>query len=481
MKILIIEDEEHVVNELQLWLSNSEPRIETFIARSRSSGLAAVRNDEFDYIVCDLWLPPNDGGLDTDEAHGLAVHSEAKTVCPGTPSLFFTGFSTSQNVADQLSGGTNHDVWGTGNSYPMTQLVAKHDFLRCIEYLETFNNELAMLEAIDIEPSDDMRVLDRFERRALQMLARSLGGTSIEAEPLGGHSGATTLRVIIRDYQARSLASYFVKIDLQTKLTQELSNYNSYVFPLINMGGFPPLGRGIDAGIGKRLALVYQPANDFPESLFGVLERSESDAVAIIGVLRGIFNHWSQHKAKRVVSIRELRTERIDDVAFEPYRAALTASKEFEKIELEITTSWQHGDLHGLNVLCDDASNAVIIDFGNVGVAPTSVDPIQLELSLLFHPESPFRDCSWPSVGQAGAWFNLEEYLLGCPIPNFVRKCREWAYESGDSTNLPSVAYAEAVRQLKYPDTDDQVALGIARAAIASIPLYTSEVASNET
>ena len=242
MIILIVEDENHVVTKLREQLSGLMPSIQTVIAGSRSSGIEALRRGEFDFIVCDLRLPPDDGGVDTDEAHGLEVHSVARTVCPGTPCLFFTGFEPSAHVREQLSAGGTQDILGTGESYPMTRLLTKDDLLACVNRLTSFNAELDILDAITIDLSDSKSGLDQIERRALRLLARPLGGTSIEASALGGLSGAQTLRARVKDEQGRNLASYFVKIGLQAKMREERANYDRYVNPLLRMGSYPALG-----------------------------------------------------------------------------------------------------------------------------------------------------------------------------------------------------------------------------------------------
>ena len=144
MKVLIVEDDNDVATGLNEQLSGADPSIDTVIAGSRSSGIEALRSDEFDFIVCDLRLPPHDGGVDTAEAHGLAVHSEARTVCPGTPCLFFTGYATSPNILEQLSSGGAQDILGTGENYGMTRLLTKDRFLDCVERLETLNGELVL-------------------------------------------------------------------------------------------------------------------------------------------------------------------------------------------------------------------------------------------------------------------------------------------------------------------------------------------------
>ena len=86
----------------------------------------------------------------------------------------------------------------------MTRLLSKDSFLDCLNRLESFNTELANLEAIRIDLSSSTSSLDSFERRALQLRARSLGGTSIEASTLGGLSGAQTLRATVKDDQGRT-------------------------------------------------------------------------------------------------------------------------------------------------------------------------------------------------------------------------------------------------------------------------------------
>ena len=466
MRVLIVEDEQHVATRLDERLGRLKPRIDTVIAGSRTSAIEALQSSEFDFIVCDLRLPPQDGGVDTDEAHGLAVYYEARNVCPGTPCLFFTGFGTSQSVLEQLSAGGAHDVLGTGESYGMTRLLGKDNFLDCVNRLECFNTELANLEAIRIDLSSSTSSLDSFERRALQLRSRSLGATSIEASTLGGLSGAQTLRTTVKDDRGRTLGSYFAKIDLWPKMNQERENYRRYINPLLKMGGYPALGPEIEAGIGKREALFYQLAHEYTESLFDVLEGNEDEAIAIVEVLRDIFGQWAELSEKKVLRIRDLRVQRIGDSEFQPHRDTLGSTEGFEEIEREMMTSCQHGDLHGFNVLCNASGEAVVIDFGNVGPAPTCVDPIILELSILFHRDSPFRSNSWPTNKQTDAWFDLDEYLLGCPVPGFIRKCREWANERGGPTDLPPVVYTEAVRQLKYEDTNRERALGIARAAM---------------
>jgi hypothetical protein len=97
----------------------------------------------------------------------------------------------------------------------------------------------------------------------------------------------------------------------------------------------------------------------------------------------------------------------------------------------------------------------ILIDYGDVANGPASVDPITLELSLFFHPDGPLKNSIWPTGETAEMWGELDSYLIGCPCPEFVRSCRNWAAEVavGDR-EIAAVAYGYLVRQLKYVNVD---------------------------
>lgn len=466
MKILIVEDEQTTARDLEQALTELNPKVETIVAESMSGGISAIQSDEFDFIVCDLRIPPHDNSVAVDENHGLAVHAKAKESCPGTPCLFFTGYATIENISDQLSLGEMHDVLGIGKPCPMTRLLTKDQFPQCIRLLTKFNSELATLDTIKIDCLGDIVHFDKMEKRALRLLARPLEGTSVDAQELKGLSGARTLRINAKNQNGQVVASQFAKIGYREKLRMEQEKYKRYVEPLLGVGHYPTMGRQIVAGIGKREAIFYQFADDYPDTLFDVLRVSECDATTVVESLREILKPWSELRKEQVLSLRELREERIGQAELSPFLDTLGPVEPIEEVEQQMSTSCQHGDLHGFNVLCNTSGNAVIIDFGNVGPAPTCLDPVLLELSVLFHKESPFQDGSWPTIEQTEAWFDIDKYLQDCPFPEFIKKCREWASETGGPLDLPRVVYTEAVRQLKYENTNHSRALSVARAAI---------------
>lgn len=473
MKVLLIEDDMNLVGKICQHLSGSDPRIEITVATNRSKGIFAIESEEFDFIICDLRIPPREASFDARDAHGLAVHSTARHLCPGTPCLFFTGFATDRNVSEQLSSGGTYDIFGTGKPFSMTQLLKKDELTSCIKLLEDFSSELSILGAIRIDYLEGTRDLDKMEKRALRIYARPLGGTNVEAETLRGLSGARTIRARVRDDKGHLVASQFVKIAPRVKLEKELENYRKHVGPLLSLGRFPSLEEIIDAGIGKRMALFYQFAEEYPDDLFDVLSESDCEAAAMVELLRDTLKPWMDKREERLLCLREFREGRIDSAKLRPFLNALGPIEALEEVKGQVRISCQHGDLHGFNVLCNASGKAVVLDFGNVGPAPACLDPVILEQSVLFHSRSPFRNSPWPTIEQTEVWFNIEEYLRNCPIPNFIKKCREWAVEVGGSPGFPWVVYSEALRQLKFDDTDHDRALGIARAAVREMSFST--------
>jgi aminoglycoside phosphotransferase (APT) family kinase protein len=133
----------------------------------------------------------------------------------------------------------------------------------------------------------------------------------------------------------------------------------------------------------------------------------------------------------------------------------------FEAHDIQTRWSRVHGDLHGGNVLLSEDRAAVLIDYGDVEDGPASLDPVTLELSLLFHKQGvPLAD--WPSADQARQWGDLNTYFVGCPAASFIRACRAWAGRAGaGQREEAAVAYSYLVRQPKYDDTNKELILSM--------------------
>jgi hypothetical protein len=166
------------------------------------------------------------------------------------------------------------------------------------------------------------------------------------------------------------------------------------------------------------------------------------------------------------VLVTTVRRDRVAAPDIEPFLPALGKDwGEFEKQKVPMVRALQHGDLHGGNVLVGDSAIPLLIDFANVEELPAGFDPVVLELSLVFHPDSPFRAHPWPTLEQCARWDDLDVYTRGCPAEELVRTCRAWALRETAPVSMYALVYAEALRQLAYVSEEAERATAIAQAA----------------
>jgi len=466
MRILLVEDEIAVATEIAQLLRD-RCGAEVIVARSRDSAVEVLEADQdFDLIVCDLRIPTSDGGLDVAEDHGFRVHDFAREHHPGVPSMFFSGFVTLDNVRRRLAEGPSVDLLGTGALWPIVDVRPKEQQPEFIARSVEIAAGLSDLDSLDVDFSGST-TLTTYQARPLRVYARRLGGVRFSASPLGGLSGAMVLRGEVVDASQSSVGVVVAKIALVAEIADELSRFRQHVAPVVEIGAFAPLAGEVLFGAGRFAAAFYSLAAKWNHDLFELVVADPDAAAASVRRLKEALSVWRRTEVQSDLTIGELRSTRVRDDHLAPYLSELDrmAWRDVEATTVSTRIAVQHGDLHGRNVLVDDDGEPLIIDYGDVGPAPAVLDPVTLELSLLLHDEHPDLG-GWPAADQAEAWFDLDHYVEGAPIADLVRVCREWAFSVSDAPEeVAAVVYAHSVRQLKYSDTDKELALAIAAAA----------------
>ena len=462
MRVLLVEDEPAFRDRLQRELSQIDGVVIS-TAASRSSAMRLLDSTSFDLVVCDLKIPPDDGGLDTAEEHGFEVYETVRKKASGTCAYFLTGFATQQNTRDRLAEAPQADIFGTKSAVPLTRLRTKEELVDFIAEAEAFAAALKELDTVVVEADVD---LDLDELRALRVFARRLGGSRVEAFLLGGLSGARNLRAIVYDDSGGRRAVVFCKIGDHDRIRSELENYHQHVPSLLPIGSYPAHADQVFEGAGRRAGVFYRLAEEYDKDLFSLAIGDEASCVAAVEMVEGHLHHWSGTRGEVTCSVGVLRRERISDEVLENYLPKLgEVCSQFEEVVIDLPLVLQHGDLHGANVLVG-AGRAILIDFGDVRLAPVAYDAISMELSFLFHPESSTSGTGWPVAGAVQRWFDLAAYLEACPVSVVVARCRAWAMrEAPSDLHLAAVVYAHAVRMLKYPNVDALLAVELARAS----------------
>jgi len=216
--------------------------------------------------------------------------------------------------------------------------------------------------------------------------------------------------------------------------------------------------------------LFYGLAGKYAESGFDLLRRDPRAAGAMVRSLREFEKAWEESGSQEVHSVRDIRRGLISDEAMVRIAGEIVFDwQALENISVKLWMCPQHRDLHLFNVLIRDGVVPLFIDYGEVGRAPGCLDPITLELSLLFHPGCKVDGAVWPTLERAAIWPDVAQYGEGCSCIDFVRECRNWAFARPTDRGVFAVVYAYAMRQLKYPDTNHKLALVIAEAARSKI------------
>jgi CheY-like chemotaxis protein len=465
MRLLVVEDEAHVVSSIAEVLGSDD---ELVSASSRDEAVELLGRDQaFDLIVCDLRIPPTRGeGLLANEEHGLAVFAACRDHLPGTPLRFFSGKANLENLADALSEGGPVDLLGDGNSWKLVHVHQKLHARKFVDELLRFRKALLDLElGVDIEGDE---IASTGTQRALRVLARRVGANRVIVHQAGSHapglSGADTLAARFVDQADVTRARSFVKVATHDRIDVEIEAYDRFV-PTHLTTGFTPRGTILRHGLRGHSAIAYVLAEGFSDNLFTLLARSEDQA---IDALERIIRHlgpWNQVWQTVTTSVADMRQRLLTDERAAELGEDLSEYQEYERERLSLPIAVCHGDFHGGNLLVRADGEPIMIDFGDVGLNWNAIDPVTLELSLLFHSASPYRNSGWPSAQAVRRYLDLDSYLQECPVPTFVRRVRDWALETlgGDEVGLRGIVYAQALRQLKYDDTDHEVARSLGR------------------
>lgn len=471
MKVLIVEDDKSTVELLEQELQKI-PNVKFVTAGSKASAFAALERQHFDLVINDLKVPTVDDALDADISHGLAVHERVRECLSGTPILILTGHGTTDLAVSLYERSPRFDVWGSKSEVSLIRYFDKTKILNCIGVVKETAAAIAALEAIEVSTGSTAIKLRAHEQRLLRLFARSHGGVNVTVDRLsGGLSDTSVFRIVVQDEHTAASSYAVVKIGPIDSLTDEHSRYDNDVVALLRSGAFAPVIHFCKAGAGSFGGIFYSVAAETQASLFRLLQTDPGRAVEIVRKIRSLEAAWQGKLVVKNQTIAYFRRQLISDDQFNKVRAELDFDwAALESREIPMPLCRQHADLHGLNVLIRNGSDPVIIDYGEVATCPCCIDPLTLELSILFHPEAEALRKTWPTPDQAANWDDVKEFAKGSGFEDYIFECRQWAHgvASRDSAVF-ATAYAYSVRQLKYEKTRHDLAVNIAKASARRI------------
>jgi CheY-like chemotaxis protein len=461
MKILFVEDNPTFSEGLVRLLRANQNIANVTLALSKSSALTALSGGFYDLLILDLNIPVNDGELEVEVQNGHDVFFRAIEICPGIPIFILTGSEISAFGKRVVRYGENIDLWGSTIATNTLDYLDKEQLdillpqvFQMAEQVRELNQIALNFRGMDLQLSEG-------HLRCLKVVTRRVGAVAAEVVKLtGGRSRARVVRVDMRNGAGVSIQLAAAKLHTGEAIKNEDAAFAKYAQRLPS-GVFPHKIDMIDKGACGHGGIFYRLAEDFRRSLFQVLRDSDHDAAAAVIALREGMKPWIDAAAMKTTTIAEMRSRVLWDASFEKVKNEFGLDlDDVERMSVSFMSGCIHGDLHGSNVLVNNRSHPILIDFGDIGEGASCFDPVMLELSAIFHPDSVDLNIASNLHGSLALWPDRQAYSQGHPYPEFHAACREWAYDSSGGDFAVLVAtYCQILRQLRFQSVDPHLIL----------------------
>jgi CheY-like chemotaxis protein len=440
------------------------------VADNAEKALDLLNRQHFDVAVCDLAIPANAVSRAPDPEHGLRVVRTIRERHGGLPVIVVSEHSADASLLRTLMREAGMaDPYGAGAVCSMLVCLPNEDLPECKRELATALGRSASVAALPVT-GPDAAELTVAEVRAIQVFARSCGGSAAEVAGMdGGMSDAKTMRLTVRGAYGQETALVAAKLGSRTRVLREANAYRQASI-LLPAGLGVPLSSTVDAGAGGQGGAFYRHAGEYTRDLVECLQYAPADAAAVVRSLRERLRHVYDGAVQVERTVLDLRRDIVfgaDARDAGPLEPAILALDEHS---VTTTQCLQHGDMHGKNVLVNAACEPMLIDYADVRVTTGCLDPITLELSAVFHPAAQAARGDWPTEAQARGWSDPDVYLENCPFEGYVRACREWTLAvAATPEEIDAVVLAYSLRQLQFPRCPRPLGAALIEAACARL------------
>lgn len=461
MRILFVEDNDGFASDLEPALRAIDGIGEIVRVKDRESA-AAFLDDPIDLVILDLSIPPTPDSVSPDPEHGQALFHEARKRRPGTPIFILTGAEVEKFSRSLAKFGNQVRLWGDSTQIETVSFFLKEEVDELLERVAALATIHGRMSAVAINTRGKDLGLSAVECQMLKTFALTADGVACDVSLLsGGLSDAKVVKAAAMDRGRKPQMLCAGKLGSGEVVLAEHQAYERHVRKL-GIGACPPIYCVIEHGVGQNGAIFYTLTDDDTLSLFERLASDASIGPVVVGHIRAGLQRWAEASSADLVTIADIRRRLADDpdadVIAEKF--GVTSLRQIEAREIQASQSSIHGDLHCGNVLVKSDGGAVLIDFGEAGPGFSSLDPIALELSLVFHPDARKLGLREGLLEALEAWPDVDAFASGSPLYDTICACREWAHDvaGGDQAVLAS-AYAYAFRQLKYDNVESSITL----------------------
>ena len=462
MKILLVEDNTGFAGDLEHALQEVHGMGEIVKSGDKETSINHLKNNLFDLVILDLSIPPSPYVEVADPEHGQAVFHEARELHPGTPIFVLTGSEIDKFSRSLARLGNQVKLWGEKAPVETLNYFRKEEVDELLSRVATMCTAVANMSNIAINTRGKDLGLTPVQLRMLKTFTKSLDCVASDVSLLsGGLSDAKVVKITAVDQNRRAQALCAAKLGHRRIISAERDAYDKHVRKL-TVGACPPLFDVVEDGVGLNGSIFYTLTDSDTKSLFDRLSENPDLGIRVVHHIRHALSRWTEASAVQMITVREIRERMLAEEKMQELAARfdLSGFSDIENLKLQASASCIHGDLHCGNVLVKSSGESVLIDFGDAGPGFTGIDPITLELSLLFHPDSKKSTFREELVSNLDRWPDVENFAGNIALKSMIIACRDWAYDvAGGDMAVLAIAYAYALRQLKYETVPSELTL----------------------
>lgn len=462
MKILFVEDNDGFAGDLEPVLRGISGVGEVLRVIDKESAATALRDELIDLVILDLSIPPNSASDAPDPEHGQALFHEARELRPGTPVFILTGAEVQKFSQGLAKFGNQVKLWGDNTQIETVSFFLKEEVDDLLVRVKALSEIFSRMNAVAINTRGKDLGLTAVQDQMLKSFANMADGIACDVSLLsGGLSEARVVKATAMDKARKPQVLCAGKLGPSSIIRAEHDAYEKHARKL-GIGACPPLYCSIDVGVGLNGAIFYTLTDDDTCSLFERLASDPAIGPGAVGRVRTGLQRWTEAATADVVQVGDVRRRIIDDddAARVEMKFGISALRSIETRIVQVSQSCIHGDLHCGNVLVRSDGDAVLIDFGDAGPGFICLDPIAMELSLVFHPDAAKFGLRDGLMNNLEGWPDVDTFVRDDRLKPMVAACRDWAHDvgGGDHSVLAS-AYAYALRQLKYETVDPAITI----------------------
>lgn len=445
VRILIVEDNEDHKREFERACTSAakNPRIE--FAVHADQAMILLESQDFDLAICDLSIPVDADSLARQPENGARV-VEAILERTGTPVIVCSDYAT-EKMYRRFWKAQDGDPFGENTDRSLLELIPKLNLEECLDEISSAVGQLEDLANLPVTSSTNVG-LSESEFRALQIVARRSGASGVEVQEVeGGSSEARVLRVDLIADGGAPFGRLIARVRSPSSVKRERRRFSTF-----SRSAPPqlctPLTDSIVVGAGRLGATTYRYADGFDEDLFSVLESDPASGATAARSLQDLPGMDPSKAASIQSTVAEIRRDVVGGNDLTAVGEHESAIRSLDNIRITTRKMTQHGDLHCGNVLVDGDGSPMVIDYADARRTFSTLDPITLELSTIFHPDGKACREDWPSLEQLTQWWELDNFVIGCPFEDYVRACRAWTQNAaGSQEDIDAMVLAYGIRQ----------------------------------